>query len=33
LWCNRGGQAPERIPETPDAEINSLEEIPPIVIA
>jgi 2-haloacid dehalogenase len=33
LWCNRGGQVPERIPETPDAEIISLEEIPPIVLA
>jgi 2-haloacid dehalogenase len=33
LWCNRGGQVPERIPDTPDAEIISLEEIPPIVLA
>jgi 2-haloacid dehalogenase len=33
LWCNRGGQVPERIPEKPDAEIISLEEIPPIVLA
>ena len=33
LWCNRGGQPPERIPKTPDAEITSLEEIPPIVLA
>ncbi len=33
LWCNRGNQPPERIPKTPDAEITSLEEIPPIVLA
>jgi 2-haloacid dehalogenase len=27
LWCNRFGQAEERIPETPDAQIASLEEV------
>jgi 2-haloacid dehalogenase len=32
LWCNRFGQAPERIPETPDAEITTLAELPDIVI-
>ena len=31
LWCNRAGQAPERIPETPDAEIPTLADIPAIV--
>ncbi|MCB1954611.1 MAG: haloacid dehalogenase type II [Rhodocyclaceae bacterium] len=28
LWCNRFGQAPERIPDTPDGEIRSLAELP-----
>lgn len=28
LWCNRFGQPPERIPETPDAEIGTLAELP-----
>jgi 2-haloacid dehalogenase len=32
LWCNRFGQAPERIPETPDAQIATLVELPGIVI-
>jgi 2-haloacid dehalogenase len=32
LWCNRFGQAPERIPETPDAQIATLAELPDIVI-
>jgi 2-haloacid dehalogenase len=31
LWCNRFGQAPERIPETPDAQIATLAELPGIV--
>ena len=31
LWCNRFGQAPERLPEAPDAEIASLAELPEIV--
>ena len=31
LWCNRFGQAPERIPETPDAQIATLAELPDIV--
>jgi 2-haloacid dehalogenase len=32
LWCNRFSQAPERIPETPDAEIATLAELPEIVL-
>ncbi len=32
LWCNRFGQTPERIPETPDAEIGTLAELPDIVL-
>ncbi len=32
LWCNRFGQAPERIPETPDAQIATLSELPDIVL-
>jgi 2-haloacid dehalogenase len=32
LWCNRFGQAPERIPETPDAQITTLAELPDIVL-
>ena len=31
LWCNRFGQAPERIPERPDGEIGTLAELPEIV--
>jgi 2-haloacid dehalogenase len=33
VWCNRQGQAPERIPETPDAQIATLAELPDIVLA
>ena len=33
LWCNRFGQAPERIPETPDAQITTLAELPGIVLS
>jgi 2-haloacid dehalogenase len=33
LWCNRFGQAPERIPETPDGEIATLSELLDIVLA
>jgi 2-haloacid dehalogenase len=33
LWCNRFGQAPERIPETPDVQITTLAEVPDIVLA
>jgi 2-haloacid dehalogenase len=32
LWCNRFGQAPERIPETPDGQILTLAELPDIVL-
>jgi 2-haloacid dehalogenase len=32
LWCNRFCQAPERIPEVPDAEIATLAELPDIVL-
>lgn len=32
LWCNRSGQAPERIPETPDGQITTLAELPAIVL-
>jgi len=28
LWCNRFGQRPERIPDTPDGEILRLDELP-----
>ena len=32
LWCIRFGHAPERIPQTPDAEIATLAELPDIVL-
>jgi 2-haloacid dehalogenase len=32
LWCNRAGQPPENIPETPDAQIANLAEVPEIVL-
>jgi 2-haloacid dehalogenase len=32
LWCNRSGQCPEGIPETPDAEIATLAALPDIVL-
>lgn len=31
IWCNRFGQAAERIPERPDAEISTLSALPEIV--
>jgi 2-haloacid dehalogenase len=31
VWCNRYGQRPERLPGTPDREIKSLAELPPLV--
>jgi 2-haloacid dehalogenase len=31
LWCNRMGQAPERIPETPDGQIATLSELSDII--
>jgi 2-haloacid dehalogenase len=33
LWCNRFGQAAERIPDTPDAQITTLAELPDIVLS
>jgi len=33
LWCNRSGQSPEQIPETPDAQIATLAELPDIVLS
>lgn len=32
LWCNRSGQMAERIPDTPDAQIARLTELPDIVL-
>jgi|ERR1700688_139889 2-haloacid dehalogenase len=32
LWCNRLNQEPERIPETPDAQIATLADLPNIVL-
>ncbi|MDP1733215.1 MAG: haloacid dehalogenase type II [Sulfuritalea sp.] len=31
IWCNRFGQAPERIPATPDGEIVDLSELPALL--
>jgi len=31
-WCNRFGQAKERLPDAPDAEIRTLSELPAIVL-
>jgi 2-haloacid dehalogenase len=31
IWCNRSNQSPERIPETPDAEIRTLSDLPEII--
>ena len=31
LWCNRFGQAPERIPEPPDGQISTLASLPEIL--
>ncbi|MCB1914132.1 MAG: haloacid dehalogenase type II [Rhodocyclaceae bacterium] len=31
LWCNRFGQAPERIPSTPDGEIETLAALPDLL--
>jgi len=33
VWCNRFDQAPERIPETPDGQIETLPALSPIVLA
>jgi 2-haloacid dehalogenase len=32
VWCNRFGQARERLPDAPDAEIRTLVELPAIVL-
>ena len=32
LWCNRSGQCPEGIPETPDEEIATLAAVPDLVL-
>ena len=32
LWCNRSGQIAERSPQTPDAQIATLAELPDIVL-
>ena len=31
-WCNRFGQARERLPDAPDVEIGTLDELPAIVL-
>ncbi|HSS65671.1 MAG TPA: HAD-IA family hydrolase, partial [Gammaproteobacteria bacterium] len=31
-WCNRFGQAEERLPDAPDVEIKTLSELPEIVL-
>lgn len=31
IWCNRFGQAEERLPNTPDGQIKTLDELPAIV--
>ena len=31
-WCNRFGQARERLPDAPDVEIRALDELPAIVL-
>jgi len=31
IWCNRFGQAAERLPGTPDGQIKTLDELPAIV--
>lgn len=33
LWCNRSKQEPERIPQTPDAQISSLAELADMVLS
>ena len=31
VWCNPFGQAPERIPERPDGEIDALDVLPEVI--
>jgi 2-haloacid dehalogenase len=33
VWCNRYGQMRERLPGSPDREVKSLTELPPLVLA
>ena len=33
VWCNRFGQAPERIPATPDGEISDLSALPDLLLS
>jgi len=33
VWCNRYGQAPERIPATPDGEISELSVLPNLLVS
>ncbi len=33
VWCNRYGQMRERLPGSPDREMKSLAELPPMVVA
>lgn len=33
VWCNRTGQQPERVPEAPEVEIQSLSALPPLVLS
>ena len=33
VWCNRYGQMRERLPGSPDREIKTLAELPPLVLA
>jgi 2-haloacid dehalogenase len=33
VWCNRYGQRRERLPGRPDREINSLSELPALIVA
>jgi len=32
-WCNRANQPPERLPDRPDWVINSLDELPSLIVA
>ena len=32
VWCNRTGQARERMPDAPDVEVRTLDELPAIVL-
>jgi 2-haloacid dehalogenase len=33
IWCNRFGQAPERIPDAPDGQISTLSALPDVLSA